>query len=652
MSAICGLVGTDGRPFAARDLDGAMRALGPLGRDAEGTWAGSAGRLGVALGACEAIPPGAPASLDQPVRSADGALCLVADAALDCRAELEASLRMPAGESDAHLILAAYARWGEACLDHLSGEFAFAIADDRRGGVLIARDQIGVRPLQVHQRRGVVAFATTALSMCALEGVGHELDPVRVAEWLALGMDTERTFVSGVTTLPAGHCAWLDAEGLRRRRYWALDPDRIVELGSAEAYAAELRDAFDSAVRRRLPAGESVGVLLSGGLDSTSVAATAARLRPSDSIHTYTATPPPGWSGPTVPNADADESRLVRELVTWHPNLQPAFIAGDGGPLLASYDARFAAGSPPPRNPCNELWMTEAQRRAAADGVRTLLTGARGNAFFSADDPFWLAALLSRGRFRAVGHEMAAVAAVAASTGSPRVRTAGRELARQLLPPAIHRTRSVLRARRAGVSAEVELRFAGPGTAATVRQHARDFDPVPRGSLRRRMLRLVEYSGFIAESSAVRDALSGVRRSDPTGDIRVIALCATQPPWARRRDGRTRAVSRDAMADRLPASIAERTRRGAQLPDWFEQLTARRGELVDELAAAREHAGCRELLDLDGMDAALQGWPDRARAHADWTRTTHVYRYNLLRALLMCRYLRFFESHRAESPVM
>jgi hypothetical protein len=165
--------------------------------------------------------------------------------------------------------------------------------------------------------------------------------------------------------------------------------------------------------------------------------------------------------------------------------------------------------------------------------------------------------------------------------------------------------------------------------------------------MRAAALRVVNSTGFIAESSAVRDALSGVRRCDPTGDIRLIAVCATQPAWARRREGRTRVVARDAMADRLPPSIAERTRRGAQLPDWLERFTDRRQELVDELAAAREHAGCRELLDLDGMGAALRDWPDRELAHAEWIRTTHMYRFNLMRALLMCRYLRFFDAHAA-----
>jgi asparagine synthase (glutamine-hydrolysing) len=337
---------------------------------------------------------------------------------------------------------------------------------------------------------------------------------------------------------------------------------------------------------------------------------------------------------------DADESPLVRELARRHPNLRPAFVNGDLGPLLRGFDARFAAGSPPPRNPCNELWIAEARRRAAADGIATILTGSRGNAFFSGDDLFWLGALLLRGRPGEFGRE---VAALAAANGVP---AAGRQLAAQLLPHDLHRMRRRLNARRAGLGATVDLRFAGPGTVAIVRRHASATEQMPPRARRAAMARAVSLSGFISEAAAVRDALMGVRGTDPTGDLRVIELCATQPPWARRRGGRTRVVVRDAMADRLPPSIAERTRRGAQLPDWFDRLTDRRGELEEEFTAAREHETCRELLDLDGIGAALRDWPSRGRAQASWTRTTHVYRYNLLRALLMSRYLRFFEAHR------
>lgn len=635
MSAICGVIGTDGRRFAACDLAGVLRMLRPLGGAGEGSWSGTVGRTGVAVGVCEDALLSA--SRPQPLRSAEGNLTIVADALLDCRADLLASLPLGGDASDAELILGAYERWGEQCLERLSGEFAFALADERRGGVLIARDQVGVRPLQVHERPGVVAFATTALSLCALAGVGHDLDRVRVGEWLTLYGETERTFVNGVTTLPPGHCAWINSDGLRRRGYWSLDTRRIVERDSPQAYASELRQALDSAVDRRVPHGERFGVLLSGGLDSTSVAATAARLRPDDPIRTYTSAPPDGWSGHVLADEqDADESDLVRQLAERHPNLRPTFIRGDLGPLLARHDERFLAGSPPARNPCNELWMNAAQAQASADGVRRLLTGARGNAFFSGDDPFWLAALLRHGRLAMLMRELVALG----------TRRAARELTRQLAPHLMHRLRDARRARAAGLDDEVALRFAGAGTRDVVRSHADYFEQPPWRSLRERNFGVFAFPGYAAEAAAVRDALAGVRNTDPTSDLRVIATAAVQPPWARRRAGRTRAVARDAMADRLPPSIVERTRRGAQLPDWLERMTERRGELEDELAAAREHPTCRELIDLEAIDGALRAWPDVATAREQRRRTTTVYRYNLFRALLMCRYLRLFDTAR------
>ena len=161
----------------------------------------------------------------------------------------------------------------------------------------------------------------------------------------------------------------------------------------------------------------------------------------------------------------------------------------------------------------------------------------------------------------------------------------------------------------------------------------------------------MDQGGGIAESLAVMQALTGVRLTDPTGDVRLIQLCATQPSWVRRREGRTRAVCRDAMADRLPPSIAERTRRGAQLPDWLDRMTAAKDELLTELAAARDSQTCRELLDLDRIDAALREWPDRER-HLRYQRDTNrTYRYAVFRGLLMARYIRFFEDHARERRI-
>src|SRR3954469_12072087 len=110
MTAICGIVATDGRPLSAGHVAGVMDELRPLAPLAEGTWAGRIGRGSAALGARDAA---------QPLRSADSTLCLVADVTLDCRGELLARLPAAATASDPQLVLAAYERWGVGCLDVL-----------------------------------------------------------------------------------------------------------------------------------------------------------------------------------------------------------------------------------------------------------------------------------------------------------------------------------------------------------------------------------------------------------------------------------------------------------------------------------------------------------------------------------------------------
>ena len=638
MSGLCGMIGTDGAPVRAHALDRCLHALRHFGPEA-GTWEGSAGGLTVALGA-RTSPNGSQA---QPRLAADGGLALVGDVVLDCRSDLIAALG--AGSSalpDEGLILAAYERWGEACIERLSGGFAFALVDRRRGGVLLARDQLGTRPLVLHERPGMVCFATTALALTDLPGIGHDLDKERVAEWLAFVMNSDATFVSGASPLPQGHAMWVDGHGARRRRYWALDPDRIADLGSPEAHALALREAFDDAVSRRLPKDGDVGVLLSGGLDSTAVAATAALLRAPTPVRTYTSIPPTGWSGPTAHNFDADEQALVLDLARWHPTLRPSFVDRHEGSLFGRHDDAFEAGSPPLRNPCNALWQSSVIPQAATDGVGTLLTGARGNLFFSADDPRWLVDLLRRGRLAAVRRE---VAATAAAIGRAPTLVARSMLLRELVPATVLRWR---RARRGGLDpyADLALRSAGNDAEAVVRKHWTALDLEQRALTRHHAVQgVMAQGGGVAESLAVMEALTGVRLTDPTGDVRLMELCATQPSWVRRRDGRRRAVCRDAMADRLPPSIVERTRRGAQLPDWLDRMAAGRDELVDELAAARDSETCRELLDLDRIDAALRDWPDREHHLRYQFDTTRTYRYAVFRGLLMARYIRFFEDH-------
>lgn len=644
MSAIFGVVGTDGRPWAADDLDGVAGALAGLGPDGGGRWAGTAGRCGVAVGAALRHSSPEDRADSQPAQSAAGSVIAVGDVRLDNRSDLAPVLGLADAPTvpDSAFVLAGYERWGDEVLERLIGEFALAIVDRRRGGVLLARDHVGARPLALHRRRSVVAFASTALALAQMEGVGHTLDVRRAAEVLALVYVSDRTFVEGVRWLAPATALWIDDTGAREWTWWQPDPRGIVDLGSPAAHERELRDAFDVAVSSRLRTAGRVGAMTSGGLDSSSAAATAAQLLAPEPLPTYTSAPPPGWRAGERPQWDADESPLVRELAALHPNILPSFVhAPADRSFLDIQEPMWELGAPPMRNPCNQLWLHAIVERAGGDGITTLLNGARGNLAFSADSPEWLATLIRAGRFRAAARETRAWARV---TAEGPLRTAAARIIYQLLPPAGRRL-----VRRAAGRGSVAADWIA--STALRAEHMAEVDPVRRVPAiderrppdpRELALWIIQAGATQAEAQSALAALTGVEQRDPTVDRRVLAAAIRQPDWVRRHDGQTRAVVRGAMADRLPPAIATRTRRGEQLPDWLDLMTAARQELATELSAIREHPTSRELIDVPRLETLMGRWPERTQ-RAD-PAVVRDYRLALMRALVVSRYLRWFES--------
>src|SRR6185503_2696772 len=171
----------DGRRYTGQDIRPMLAALAGLGPDGAGEWAGGTGTLGVAIGIHRRNRVPEDHADQQPVLGADGTV-LVADVVLDNRADLANRLGEPDRPDvpDSRLVLAAYLRWGPDCLARLGGEFALAVVDTRRGGVLLARDHVGIRPLHLHIRAGRLAFASTALALTGFPGVGAELDGARL----------------------------------------------------------------------------------------------------------------------------------------------------------------------------------------------------------------------------------------------------------------------------------------------------------------------------------------------------------------------------------------------------------------------------------------------------------------------------------------
>jgi len=194
---------------------------------------------------------------------------------LELRDDLASRGHRFATRSDTEVILHAFEEYGEACVNHFNGQWAFAIWDTRTRSLFLSRDRLGVRPLYYRAADGCFAFASEMKSILALPGTPREIDPIALDQiftfWVSI---PPRTIFKGVHELPPGHSMTVGDGGLTLTRYWQPRFVACPNGAHAEAeYAEELRDLLRDATRLRLRSDVPVGAYLSGGLDSTVVTA-------------------------------------------------------------------------------------------------------------------------------------------------------------------------------------------------------------------------------------------------------------------------------------------------------------------------------------------------------------------------------------------
>ena len=193
---------------------------------------------------------------------------------LDARELLTSRLRARLAEegslvSDARLCLHAYAAWGERCVDHLAGDFAFVLWDDARQRLFAVRDQLGKRVL-FHARTGAMGMIGDSLDWIARQGPGRDgLDDYWIADFLTLSWSREhhRTVYRDISRLAPAHLLLWSAAGIHVRRYWQLDVPEPLYLGKRGAYTERFRGLVSLAIADRLPTGR-ISIAMSSGLDS------------------------------------------------------------------------------------------------------------------------------------------------------------------------------------------------------------------------------------------------------------------------------------------------------------------------------------------------------------------------------------------------
>lgn len=253
-----------------------LAAAAHRGPDGTGVWMGS----GAALGHLALKLALEDQHEEQPLVDAESGSVVVADARLDNREDL---IRQLGGDirgegsfiSDARLMLLAYRRWGEACVEHLLGDFAFAVWDAAKRRLFAARDAMGMRPLFYYRGSDKVYLSSEVAQLLDQPGVPVEINECMAAAYLTgQPMPLEWTFHRDIAQLPPGHAVIFEPGRQKTWRYWDIDPGRKLRYRSEGDYAEHLRELFKAAVGARLRGVKPAGLMLSGGMDSSAIAAT------------------------------------------------------------------------------------------------------------------------------------------------------------------------------------------------------------------------------------------------------------------------------------------------------------------------------------------------------------------------------------------
>ena len=604
----------DGRPMAPERFANVSAALRLFGPHAVERCDGSAGLARIALDPFTPKDGGA-----QGVVEAGGGSLVLFDGVLHHRTEAIAALALDPGEarrcSDAVLFTRAWERWDVDAALRVEGEFAVVVWDAGRHTLTALCSPLSSPPLHfsVSPRRVIVASAPRAIF--AWGDLPRRLDDAQLASNL-IGdyRDTRASFYEGVQSLAPGEALTVTPAADRIRRYYDLAERAELARPPARAdYVAAGRDLLRRAVGDALNAPETLAIMLSSGLDSQTLAATALDLlddRPAAAeLLAFTQCPEPGWDGRTPGGLPGDERPLARKLAERRPalDLRFAYASGIGTDGLDDRSDRVIELAELPPRSINMHRNHECRGLARAAGRRTVLTGRWGNATLSHNGHARLTSLLRAGRLSTLWREAAGLPPGRLGRFSPLLRHA----VAPMLSDRLYRVVGALAYGDAGWRgySAIHPDFARE-TRVDERARAHGFDPFARGaaSRRRQQIDLLSYGVDDASTHLAMRTIHGVSERAPIGDRRLVEWCLGLPDEQYlSRDG-SRLLIRRLMRNRLPPEVLA-TPRALQCADWHLRLSRGLPRVRDMLHDWRGDPAVAGRLDLDRLLRVVNDWP-------------------------------------------
>ena len=414
---MCGIVGQFRQtgPVQRQRLETAVGRLAHRGPDERGTHlAGSVGLGHTRLSIIDL------AGGHQPLRTADGALTLIANGEIynfvELRAALQARGHVFLTHSDSEVILHAYREYGETFLDHIQGMFAFALHDPARDRLILARDRLGIKPLFLAVEPDGVSFASEIKGLLPLLTAAPEINPAGLAEYLQNQFATgATTLLRGIERVLPGEAVWIESGRIvRRQRYWSPLTVRPRDIGHEEA-AREFDGLMDRVITEHMRSDVPFGLFLSGGIDSTLLLAQLSR-RSEQPIRTFSV----GFPGSSLKDELPQALAMSRRYGSRHQEIRP-----DAEAIIHSLPLTVWAADELMRDNANLPTALLAQ--AAGRELKVVFSGEGGDEVFA-----------GYGRYRTSRWERLLKGLLAPGSGGFRTRGAFRgSWPRRLFQPAL-----------------------------------------------------------------------------------------------------------------------------------------------------------------------------------------------------------------------
>lgn len=520
---------------------------------------------------------------NQPMRSEKKVM--VCDAIIDNRDELFDHLHV-AKESrysiaDGALMMLCYEKWGFECCKRVYGDYVFIVYDSDLNQLTICRDHIGARSLYYSFNEGVVKFSTLMASL-----LSQDKDDTLDVAWLTFFLSKPAitsesngsdTLYTSIKTIEPGTITHFNQDQVTVNRFWFPEKIKVNNRSNTNDNLKAFGQIYDNAVKAKVRSSAGLGIMLSGGLDSSSVACLASKyISDNEVLKAYTTVPKEGFNDWTPSHLVTNEKSWVEAIVDKYPNIQPTFIDSGSVSAYTVIDELIETLEMPYKFVENSHWITEIYKQANADGCKVLLNGAFGNMSISFGQ--WEQVVYQHIRKFRIKKTISEINAYA------RINRIGRKVIVKWLINSLIKQFTTLKHQKYAneiVKDELKLKFNIEKKLQGVGYRTKPFQNIHQQMIYGNHPAI--YNHF-ANTFIKLDLAYGMRSRDATRDVRVIEACLSYPDVQFADLGISRKLIRDAMDGIVPSVILENVRFfGFQGADWLERLEPVWQDIINEV---------------------------------------------------------------------